>query len=172
MGSGKTAVGAVLAQIFDAPFCDLDSLLCERRSAEIEDIISSLGEPGFRKLESELLAEVCSSPGPLVVSTGGGAVISQENRRLMEESGVVIYLRAGLKTLMCRISKDKGAARPLLNVDNPASKAAELFSERKNFYEKADVIIDTNGLSAGDVAGKAAEILRSGEIRRSGEFSK
>ncbi len=171
MGAGKTSVGRFLAGIVDAPFCDLDSLLCERKSAEIEDMISSLGEPEFRRLESELLAEVCSLPGTLVVSTGGGAVMSERNRRAMEQSGVVIYLKARLETLMERISKDVGVARPLLKVDDPLARAAELLSAREPFYARAGVIMETDGLSARKVAEKAADIFRSGEFRKK-EFDK
>lgn len=161
MGAGKTSAGAVLARILGLPFYDLDSMICERRSGGIEGIMSSLGEPGFRMLESELLAEVCSLPGSLVVSTGGGVVISERNRRVMEEAGVVIYLSAKLETLICRISEDKSAARPLLKGGDPVSKAADMLCARKPFYETADVTIETDGLSAEEVARKAADVLCS-----------
>lgn len=172
MGAGKTSAGAVLARILDLPFYDLDSMICERRSGGIEGIMSSLGEPGFRMLESELLAEVCSLAGSLVVSTGGGVVISEKNRRVMEEAGVVIYLSAKLETLICRISEDKSAARPLLEVGDPVSKAADMLCKRKPFYETADVTIETDGLSAEEVARKAADVLCSDGVWKIKKFEK
>lgn len=158
MGAGKTAAGPILSRLLGVPFRDLDSLICERRPEGIEKIISSLGEPEFRRLESEILAEVCSFPGALVVSTGGGVVISEQNRLVMKESGVIIYLKASLETLMRRISKN--AVRPLLKTGDPASRAAELFSGREAFYEESDLTIETDGLSAREVAEKAAGTLR------------
>ncbi len=157
MGAGKTSVGSSLSGILNMRFHDLDSMLAERHSVGIEEIISSFGEPEFRRLESELLAEICSLPGAAVVSTGGGAVVATANRRAMEQCGVVIYLKARMETLMRRISGD--TPRPLLKVEDPCSKAAELFSARERFYKTAGFTIETDGFSSREVADKVADIL-------------
>ena len=161
MGAGKTSVGRALARRLGVRFRDLDSLIAERSGAGIDEIISSLGEDRFREMESAALAEVCSAAGPAVVSTGGGAVISERNRRAMERAGVVIYLKAKLETLMRRVSLD--APRPLLKVEDPAGKAAELLAARSRFYEAADFTIETDGLSPERVADRAEEILRGAQ---------
>jgi len=162
MGAGKTTVGRVLAGILGVPFVDMDSVISERQSAEIEGIMSSLGEPGFRNLESGLLDEICSSTGAMVVSTGGGVVISGRNRRTMEQSGIVIYLKASVETIMKRISDENEegiSSRPLLKSGNPFERAAELFAKRKEFYENADLTIETDGIRPEDIAEKTVLLL-------------
>ncbi len=162
MGAGKTTVGPVLARLLGVPFVDMDSMIRERQSCEIEDIMSLLGESGFRNLESEMLAEICSSPGAMVISTGGGVVIAEKNRRAMKESGITVYLKAKLETIMMRISKENErgiSVRPLLKSDNPFERAAELFADRMEFYEKADLTVETDGRRPEDVAEKILFLL-------------
>lgn len=158
MGAGKTSVGALLARKTGMDFCDLDALVAERGGASIERLIESLGEGGFREMESAALEEICSSRKPVVVSTGGGVVVSERNRRSMERSGVVVYLKASLETLMRRISQDP--PRPLLKTDNPEKTAGELLSARARFYETAHFTIETDGFTAEDVASKVEDFLR------------
>lgn len=161
MGAGKTTVGRSLARRLGVGFRDIDSLITKRSGSGISEIFSSLGEERFREMESVMLEEVCSASGPAVISTGGGAVISERNRRAMERAGVVIYLKAKLETLMRRVSPD--APRPLLKVADPAVKAAELLAARESFYEEADFTIETEGLSPERVAERAEEVLRGSQ---------
>ncbi|MCY4043208.1 MAG: shikimate kinase [Candidatus Dadabacteria bacterium] len=161
MGAGKTSAGRALARRLGVRFRDLDEFIALREGMSIGDIFSSSGEDGFREAESAALAGICSATGPAVVSTGGGAVISERNRRAMERAGVVIYLKAKLETLMRRVSLD--APRPLLKVEDPAARAAELLAARASFYEDADFIIETDGLSPERVADRAEEILRGAQ---------
>ncbi len=159
MGAGKTTAAGAIASATGAKFCDLDEFISHRQSASIDDIISSLGEPEFRRIETEALAALCARGGFCVVSTGGGVVISESNRAVMAQSGVVIYLKAKVETLMRRISQD--APRPLLKVDNPGAEAARLLSERERFYEAADFTIETDGMCPDEVASEAVRLLRA-----------
>ena len=170
MGAGKTTVGRALARRLGARFCDLDNIIAEREGMGADEIISSLGEKRFREMESAALETVCSANGFAVVSTGGGTVVSEGNRRAMERAGVVVYLKAELETLMSRVSLD--APRPLLKVENPAGKAAELLAGREPFYGEAGFTVATDGLSPERVAEKTEEILRNAHARGAKGFNR
>jgi shikimate kinase len=108
------------------------------------------GEAGFRARESRMLAELARREN-IVLATGGGAVLSAENRRVLAQSGTVVYLRAAPQDLHHRTRHDRN--RPLLQTDDPLAKLAALFAERDPFYrEIADVIVDTGNQSLSSLA--------------------
>lgn len=121
-------------------FADCDQELIARTGVSIPVIFDIEGEAGFRQRESRLLAELSAEPD-LVIATGGGVVLDPENRALLAERGIVIYLNVPPLVLWERTRYDRN--RPLLQVENPQERIAELYAQRDPVYrEVADIIID------------------------------
>ena len=106
MGAGKTTVGKALANSLGKEFIDSDHEIQERTGVKIPVIFEIEGEAGFRKRESEVLIELVKKKN-IVLATGGGAVLSQENRQILQRGGIVIYLRASVNDLYRRTRHDK-----------------------------------------------------------------
>lgn len=141
MGAGKTTIGRFLASDLSLEFVDLDTEIEHRSGADIPWIFDMEGEQGFRQRESRILAEVVSRSGTLL-ATGGGAVLSAANRKLLSERGYVIYLSATVNQLLERTKNDRN--RPLLQVDNPREVIENLVSSRDPLYrEVADLVVAT-----------------------------
>ncbi len=141
MGSGKTTIGKSLASTLGKQFIDSDHEIQARTGVKIPVIFDIEGEAGFRKRESEVLRDL-SRKDNIVLATGGGAILSQENRALLKRSGTVVYLRASINDLYRRTRYDKN--RPLLQTQNLHQKLNELFTERDALYqETAHVIVDS-----------------------------
>lgn len=149
MGSGKSTVARIIGERLGWRVCDLDLLITEKAGMTIPEIFAEKGEAYFRRLEKELLATVLQGEH-LVVATGGGAILDEENRRVMKENGTMVYLRAEIKELCRRLGKGKG--RPLLAGGEPEEILARLAREREAFYREAQVIVDTQGLTPEAVA--------------------
>jgi shikimate kinase len=156
MGSGKSTVGRVLAERLGCRFVDLDAKIVTAAGCSISDLFARDGEDGFRKLESFQLEQVLTVGEGSVVATGGGAVISAQNRTLMRSRGVIINLKVTLEQLLTRLNGCTD--RPLLAGGDAAKRAATLMDEREQYYADADIRIDTDEKSVEDVA---AEILCS-----------
>ncbi len=142
MGAGKTTIGKVLSNSLCKIFVDSDHEIQKRTGVKIPVIFEIEGEAGFRKRESEVLAGL-SEQRNIILATGGGAVLSAENRRLLRQSGIVIYLRASVNDLYRRTRHDKN--RPLLQTtENLYARLNELYVQRDALYrETAHVIIDS-----------------------------
>jgi shikimate kinase len=141
MGAGKTTVGKLLAKHLGKTFYDSDHEIERRTGVNIPLIFELEGEAGFRKREESVIAELVKLQN-IVLATGGGAVLSAQNRYNLSKYGTVIYLRANVTELLQRTRNDKN--RPLLQTDNPRDKLEQLFVERDPFYrEVADIVIDT-----------------------------
>ena len=159
MGAGKTTLGKALAQRLCHEFLDADRVLVERTGVPVATIFEIEGEEGFRKREASLLAELAQRQG-CVIATGGGAVLSEANRRLMRESGTVVYLRARLESLWERIRHD--STRPLLATADPRARLALLLQEREPLYrEAAHVVVDTGAQSAATLVTRVLAALRA-----------
>jgi shikimate kinase len=142
MGAGKSSVGRRLAKRLKMQFLDSDQEIERRTGATVNLIFEIEGEPGFRRREKDIIGELTKKSG-IVLATGGGAVLDLDNRKVLANCGVVIYLRTGLKQLVQRTSRD--SKRPLLNTIDPAAKLQELLEIRGPLYENmADLIIDTD----------------------------
>ncbi|UXY17280.1 shikimate kinase [Chitiniphilus purpureus] len=142
MGAGKTTVGRALAKATDKQFYDSDHEIEARTGVRIPLIFEVEGEAGFRMRETATIAELVQQQ-ELVLATGGGAVLSADNRAALRQHGFVIYLRAGIDDLYLRTAHDKN--RPLLQTANPKERIRELFEARDPLYrETADLIIDTS----------------------------
>jgi shikimate kinase len=133
---------------------DLDDLIEERAGLSIPEIFSTLGEPGFRKLESEALAAV-SPQRSRVLATGGGVVLDPVNRRALRELGLVVHLQARPEIILRRAEDENH--RPLLETDDRAARIVRLLVQRAPLYAMADVSIDTSELGIEQVV---SEILR------------
>jgi shikimate kinase len=150
MGAGKTSVGRECARRLGRPFVDTDELVTGLARLSVEEIFAGEGELAFRKLERDVVADVCRSPEALVVACGGGTVVDPENRRALRRAGLVIWLKAPSATLLTRVGD--GSSRPLLRGD-PEGALTRLGRLRGMTYEAAShAAIDTDGIDVGEVA--------------------
>ncbi len=157
MGAGKSTIGRQLASKLDYQFLDTDHIIEHRTGADIPWIFDVEGEKGFRDRETNVLAEIISTDRA-VIATGGGIVLREENRRLLRQSGLVIYLTAGVDQLINRTYKDK--KRPLLQVEDPQSKIRELLALRDPIYRQvADQVIVSDSDSAKSVVQKITNLI-------------
>jgi len=141
MGVGKTTIGRQLATALGREFVDLDHVIEARCGVRIATIFDIEGEEGFRRRETAALDEYTRRPG-LVLATGGGAVLAEENRRMLSERGCVVYLRAGADELYRRVARDRN--RPLLRTADPRQRIVDLLACREPLYESvAAITLDT-----------------------------
>lgn len=131
-GSGKSTVGRLIAKQAGLEFIDVDREVEARSGVGIPTIFEIEGEAGFRKREAATLTELTRLSG-IVLATGGGAVLLEENRRLLRERGLVIYLQAPVDEILRRTAADKG--RPLLQAVDPRARVEELLRQRAPLYE-------------------------------------
>ena len=158
MGAGKTTLGKALAQRTGLEFVDTDRVLVERCGVPVATIFEIEGEEGFRKRESGVLADLAQRRG-CVVATGGGAILAEENRRVMRSAGTVIYLRARIESLWERTRHD--SSRPLLRTPDPRGTLARLLEERDPLYrETAHLIVETGSQSAATLVNRVMAALR------------
>ena len=155
MGAGKTTIGKQLAQLLHLEFIDTDQEIESRTGAPIDWIFDIEGEDGFRIREKEIIEELSQRQG-IVLATGGGAVVTAENRTYLAGRGIVVYLETSIEQQLERTRKDK--RRPLLqNTDDPEATLIALHKERDAQYrEIADVVVATNENSIKSVANKIA----------------
>ncbi len=149
MGSGKSAVGASLAENLGMKVVDTDGLIEERMCMSINDIFSSRGEAYFREVEKKAVAQV-SELGGHVIITGGGVVLNEGNIANLRRNGVIVYLHADPEVVYERV-KDE-THRPLLQVEDPLGKIKELMEVRASFYANNDLAVDTSSLTVEEVA--------------------
>ena len=158
MGAGKTTLGKALAQRLRATFHDTDRVLVDRTGVPVSTIFEIEGEEGFRRRETAVIAELATHTD-CVVATGGGAVLADENRRIMRESGTVIYLRARVESLWERLRHD--TTRPLLRTPDPRATLAALLEKRDPLYrDAAHIVVDTGSQSASTLVSRVMAALR------------
>ena len=144
MGSGKTALGRLLAEAMGRQFVDTDKMIEDESGLRISDIFELYGEAKFRELERRIVTGLTQQTD-LVISVGGGAFCQADIRQAAKGNVLTIWLNARPQTLLSRM--DNLSSRPLLAGNNPLSVLETLHQKRKTDYEQADVIIDTDGLS-------------------------
>ncbi|MCG8072566.1 MAG: shikimate kinase AroK [Candidatus Thiodiazotropha taylori] len=143
MGAGKTTVGRQLAEYFRKEFIDSDLEIQRRTGVDIPTIFEFEGEEGFRQREQEVIDELTQRE-EVVLATGGGAVIREQNRKALSSRGLVIYLHCTVEQQFERTHRDKN--RPLLQTDDPMAKLKSLMAERDPLYRQtADLLISTEG---------------------------
>jgi shikimate kinase len=157
MGAGKTSVGRLLAKRLGKTFYDCDHEIERATGVKIPVIFEIEGETGFRAREARMLADL-TVRSEIVLATGGGAVLSTENRKLLAVNGVVVYLRAAVADLWRRTRHDRN--RPLLKTDEPLAKLEQLYAERDPLYRIiADIIVDTGSQSLGSLTHRLEQQL-------------
>jgi shikimate kinase len=141
MGAGKTTVGRALAKRLNKRFIDSDHEIEARTGVSIPVIFEIEGEASFRQREVEVIRDLTGKTD-IVMATGGGAILKQENRELLKSRGTVIYLRASVNSILQRTSHDKN--RPLLQTADPRQRIEQLAREREPYYmEVAHFVIET-----------------------------
>ncbi|MGH8215070.1 MAG: shikimate kinase AroK, partial [Rhodanobacteraceae bacterium] len=157
MGAGKSSIGRQLATHFDLPCIDLDASIEEHTGVSVATIFEIEGEDGFRRRESELLAELTARRG-IVIATGGGAVLVPANRRLLRERGFVVWLETGIERQLQRLARDR--KRPLLDTPDRRGRLEQLAGERDPLYrELADLAIHGGDESCHSAAARVATLV-------------
>lgn len=150
MGAGKSSVGRAVASRLAWPLVDTDERMQQRTGRTVSQLFAERGQAGFRAEEARVLAETLATGGPLVVSAGGGAVLEAANRRLLATSGLVVWLRAEVRTLATRVGRAE--SRPLL-AGGALEALTRLSDERRSLYQEvADLTIDVDDLTSAEVA--------------------
>jgi shikimate kinase len=151
MGAGKTTVGRLLARRLKRPFHDSDQEIERRCGVGIPVIFDIEGEAGFRAREAQVIAELAALED-IVLATGGGAVLAEENRRRLAACGTVVYLHARPADLLERVRHDRN--RPLLATPDPLQRLEQLYAQRDPLYrEIADLVLET-GVQSAQALGK------------------
>jgi shikimate kinase len=157
MGSGKTAVGTQLSRLLSVPFVDSDDAIVTAANRSIAEIFERDGEPFFRKKETQVIARLLEGPA-CVLSTGGGAFMSPENRQMIADKGVSVWLRADVELLWQRVRYK--STRPLLRTANPRATLKEIYDARVPVYALADLAVDAEpDLSIEAMARRVSEAL-------------
>jgi shikimate kinase/3-dehydroquinate synthase len=149
MGSGKTEVGKKIASFLGWSFVDTDELIEERTKMSINEIFEKFGEKYFRELEKQTLQDVLKLEN-CVISTGGGIVLSESNRKALKEKAKTYFLKASIDTLKSRLNVEN---RPLLKHRNVSKALSDIWEKRKNFYTEFESI-ETDNLNINEVAMK------------------
>jgi len=159
MGAGKTAVGNALARALGVPFLDSDEEIVKAAQMSVAEIFARDGEPFFRDRESEVIARLLAGP-PAVVSTGGGAFMSERNRTMIAGQGVSVWLKADLELLWNRVRHKN--TRPLLRTADPKGTLMALLEQREPVYAQAQVVVEAEpSLSIEAMADKVITALRA-----------
>ena len=144
MGSGKSAVGRRTAKRLGLNFADSDQKIVSDAGISITEIFDLAGEAKFREMEFQAITQLILTK-PQIIATGGGAFCFPQTARLLLAKTLVVWLKAPPETLLARIGSTR--SRPLLNNDNPLGTLVKLNKERAKHYQKAQIEVDTDGLS-------------------------
>jgi len=159
MGVGKTTIGRQLAKKLSIRFYDSDHEIEQRTGADIPLIFEIEAEEGFRKRESQVIAELALLEN-IVLSTGGGAVVNPENRQVLLDNGLIIYLKSTPEKLFKRMADDK--RRPLLQSEDRLDKIKKILVEREPVYlAMANEIIDTDKINIKQIIQKILNLIEN-----------
>jgi shikimate kinase len=141
MGVGKSTVGRLLAAQWSCPFDDTDSVIEAESGRSVTELFELVGESGFRAVESDVLARLLATGERRVISCGGGVVTVAENRDLLAQQAIVVWLTASIEALTRRVGD--GATRPLLREDPAGTLRALTEAREQDYAEVADHVVDT-----------------------------
>ncbi|MBI5073635.1 MAG: shikimate kinase [Nitrospirae bacterium] len=153
MGTGKSEVARALSRICGMKLVDIDREIEASQQKSISEIFAQQGEDQFRQIETAAIRQSASEQG-VIISTGGGAVLKEENVRVLQEHGIIFCLTASPETIMLRTAGNTD--RPLLQSDDRLARISELLKERQPYYEKAGIMINTEGKTPVEVAEEIA----------------
>jgi shikimate kinase len=157
MAVGKSAVGRTLAKRLKRRFIDLDREIEKSEKMKVREIFSRKGEAYFRRLEKEQLARVLAR-GEQIIATGGGAVMDEDNVKLLRENSLLVCLAASADVLVRRVGNS--AKRPLLKGGNRRKRIEDLLKQRQTHYAQAHVFIDTSYLTIEEIVEKIIRLAR------------
>lgn len=163
-GCGKTSAGRMLATRLNRPFVDTDDLIETEAGCTIREIFAEQGEPAFRTREADIIQRVCATPRQ-VISVGGGAVLSEDNRQRLGDAGVCVWLTAPADTLVARMRQDprNAANRPALTNRDAFDEVRHLLTQREPLYAAlAQHVVDTAGRSVVEVTEAILTALQAG----------
>lgn len=156
MGAGKTTVGRELAKQLSYGFVDADNVIEQATEQSINQLFASVGEAGFRQIESDVLAQICAFT-KLVISTGGGVILQQKNWSYLRH-GLIVWLDVPVELLYTRLSED--TTRPLLQDVDLKEKLLLLLEQRQAFYNQADLRISVSeGETPSQIATRVLEAI-------------
>ncbi len=158
MGTGKTAVGIRLASRLGREFVDTDKEIEKVVGMPVREIFQKYGQTRFRSEESLVIKQVSARTG-MVIATGGGAVINPDNVSNLKANGVLVCLQADPQIILERVNR-KRRTRPLLRKGTTVEDISEMLEQRREYYEQADILIDTAGMEPEAVVGKIIESLK------------
>lgn len=158
MGTGKTSVGKMLAADLDLQFTDMDLVIEASSGKSISRIFAENGEPYFRSLEKKLVKELAMKSG-LVIGTGGGVVLDEENINDLSRTGMAVCLMAEPEEILKRLEHD--GSRPLLADGDKLQKIKSILDKRKHLYERVPVRIQTTGMTVKEVSERIKSLYAS-----------
>ena len=160
-GSGKSTVARLLARRLGWRAVDTDQLIQRQEGMTVQEIFRVRGEPSFRQVEAETIAEVCRRSRQ-VIATGGGSFVADTNRASLLNGNLVIYLESKPETLAGRLSRNMGREpRPLLESGDLVERLAELGRQRDQQYRSAHHVVETDQRTPREVVDVITELIRS-----------
>jgi shikimate kinase len=168
MGAGKSTIGPILANTIGWESCDLDVVIEKKTDKKVRQIFVEEGEKYFREIETEMLKEL-STQLNLVVSLGGGTMASEKNLSILKSTGLTIYLKASPESFYKRLKHKRN--RPSLgdpeaedyNEYNLLNRINDLMGNRSEYYEQADIIVDTDNSTVGKTVDRIVKMLKKFE---------
>lgn len=157
MGTGKTTVGRLLAKELNMDFVDTDEFIEQGMGMTVPSIFGIYGEAFFRQLEHNALISIANRQG-MVVSTGGGIVLRNDNIDIMRSSGVMVCLDASVDTIMRNVGSGKG--RPVLDGGDLRRNIIELMDKRRQFYCQADIIVNIDDKTLETISNDIIALLK------------
>lgn len=159
MGSGKSSAGRLAASRIGVPFADTDEVIMERENRSIREIWEDSGEAAFRAKEAQVVKELAAGEG--ICSTGGGVVLDEGNRRVMRDSGRVVWLEASVETLARRLATAQDRPALISTDANAGSVLKDMVESRGAHYRRsADIRLETDELSIEETAREIEALWR------------
>ncbi len=164
MGSGKSTVGPILANTLGWDFFDLDQAIENQTGLKIKSIFEEKGEPYFRNIETEVLINLSKSD-ELIISLGGGTIVSDKNLEILKAKGLIIFLESSFDAIYKRLRYKRD--RPVLLANGGdelkreefINRISKIYFEREKYYDSADIKIDTDAISVGQTVDKISKIV-------------
>ena len=165
MGSGKSTIGPILANVLGWNFFDLDRVIESKQSKKVVDIFAEKGEAGFRLLEREVLQEIAKGEN-VIIALGGGTIADQKNINFMKKKGKIVFLEASPESFYQRLRFKtdrpmlRGKDDELLSQDELKKRISEILNYRKKYYDQADISLQTDGLTIGKTVDAISKIIQ------------